>query len=159
MFLGLRMKTFWVGFVGLGCLLLAACSSETGADVEVGEGNAVETESEALLNNALTPAQAKTTLRLIDDICGDTWCEGDNNFGFRRLTCSKAAKTCTLTFQILPRDAAPGAPTSYWRTCKTPGFTGFRSLVVTAKNGYQSLNDGYYDSLGACISRVESHLH
>src|SRR5436853_412785 len=28
----------------------------------------------------LSPTQEKIALKLIDDICGDTWCEGDYNF-------------------------------------------------------------------------------
>jgi hypothetical protein len=134
-----------------------ACSAGASPSVEVSEAAPVEAHSEALTENALTAAQAKTTLRLIDNICGDTWCDGDYDFGFRRLSCSKAAHTCTLTLQAFPVDGAQSSQPSYWRSCKTPGFTGFASLVTTL-NGYQSLNDDYYDLLTECISRVESNL-
>jgi hypothetical protein len=127
--------------------------------VEVSEATPVESQSEALAVNALSAAQAKTALRLIDTICGDTWCDGDYDFGFRRLTCSKAGHTCTLTLQAFPVEGVTSSQRSYWRSCKTPGFTGFASLVNTAPNGYQSLNDDYYESLSECISLVESHLH
>jgi hypothetical protein len=127
--------------------------------VEVGEGSALGSQSEALAPNALSAAQAKTVLRLIDDICGDTWCDGDYDFGFRRLSCSSALHTCTLTLQAFPVEGVTALHRSYWRSCKTPGFAGFSSLVDTAPNGYQSLTEGYYDLLGECISRVESNLH
>jgi hypothetical protein len=144
-------------WVVVGVLSATACSAGAGSGVEVSEAAPVEARSEGLAENALTAAQAKTALRLIDDICGDTWCDGDYDFGFRRLSCSKAAHTCTLTLQAFPVDGAQTSPPSYWRSCKTAGFTGFASLVTTL-NGYQSLNDDYYDLLSECISRVESNL-
>jgi hypothetical protein len=124
----------------------------------VSEAAPVESQTEALAGNALSPAQAQTALRLIDTICGDTWCDGDYDFGFRRLTCSKAAHTCTLTLQAFPVEGVSSSQRSYWRACKTPGFDGFASLVSTAPNGYQSLSADYYDLLSECLSRVESHL-
>jgi hypothetical protein len=153
------MTTSGGRFVGLCLLLVPACSAGATPSVEVGEASPLEAQSEALAVNALSVAQARTTLRLIDNICGDTWCDGDYDFGFRRLTCSKAAHTCTLTLQAFPVEGVPGSQRSYWRSCKTPGFTNFASLVSTAPNGYQSLNDDYYDALSECISRVESTLH
>jgi hypothetical protein len=133
-----------------------ACSAGASPGVEVSDAAPVEAQSDGLAESALTAAQAKTTLRLIDSICGDTWCDGDYDFGFRRLSCSKAAHTCTLTLQAFPVDGASSSQ-SYWRSCKTPGFTGFASLVTTL-NGYQSLNDEYYELLSECISQVESNL-
>jgi hypothetical protein len=152
------MTTSGGWLAGLCLLLVPACSAGASPGVEVSEATPVESQSEALAVNALSVAQAKTTLRLIDDICGDTWCDGDYDFGFRRLTCSKAAHTCTLTLQAFPVEGVISSQKSYWRSCKTPGFTGFASLVSTAPNGYQSLNDEYYDTLSECISRVEANL-
>jgi hypothetical protein len=126
--------------------------------VEVSDSAAVDEQSEALTKNALTAAESKTALRLIDDICGDTWCDGDYDFGFRRLTCVKAAHTCTLTLQVFPREGVPSAARSYWRSCKTSGFTGFASLVSTTASGYQSLQSDYYDALTECVSRIEAKL-
>jgi hypothetical protein len=128
--------------------------------VEVSDAQPTEahSEAEALARSALTPAQAKTTLKLIDDICGDTWCDGDYNFGFRRLVCSKAAHTCTLTLQVFPREGVASTAPSYWRSCKTADYTGFASLVSTGPNGYQSLQSNYYDALTECMSRIVSNI-
>ena len=150
----------WAGLVVfMGAAWLPGCSAGAGSEVQVSEASPVETQAEALAVNALSAAQSKTVLRLIDNICGDTWCDGDYDFGFRRLTCSKVGQTCTLTLQAFPIDGVKASQKSYWRSCKTPGFTGFDSLVNTAPSGYQSLTDGYYDVLSECISRVESNLH
>lgn len=159
----MRRGYFRAVAVTLGFLGVFACSagtSGTNHGVQVGEADPVDaqSEAEALAKNALTAAQAKTTLQLIDDICGDTWCSGDYNFGFRRLTCAQAAHTCTLTLQVFPREGVPSSAPSYWRSCKTSGFTGFASLVNTAPNGYQSLQSDYYDALTECVFRIEEHL-
>jgi hypothetical protein len=147
-----------IGLTIASAVVLSACGAGSGSEVEVGEGSPVETREEALSGNALSPAQAKTALKLIDDICGDTWCSGDYNFGFRRLSCSRVAKTCTLTLQVFPRAGVPSQKQSYWRSCKTSGFEGFSSLVDTAGNGYQSLHEDYYDALTECTMRIVNHL-
>lgn len=142
--------------MGLGSLL-AACSTGAGPEVEVAEGSPVETRDEALSGNALSSEQAATALKLIDDICADTWCSGDYDFAFRRLTCSSVAETCTLTLQVFPRDESSQVR-SYWRTCKTSGFEDFGSLVHTFRSGYQSLDDHYYDALTECTTRIVGSL-
>ena len=145
------------------CALAVGCS----ADVSEGPSNVRVTEAEqsaeALSSSALTKKQAATVLKLIDNICGDSWCEGDHNFHFDQIQCQKPcgsarAGTCQVTFRIFPYDSDLETGPTYVRTCKTPGFTGFSSLVDTAVNGYQSLNWDYYDALSACISEVESQL-
>jgi len=139
---------------------LCGCSAGKSPTLEVSEAEPTDARSEAesLAKNALTAAQAKTALGLIDEICGDTWCDGDYDFGFRRLTCSKAAETCTLTLQVFPREGVASRAHSYWRSCKTADFAGFDSLVSTGPSGYQSLNDDYYDALSECLSRVVTNL-
>jgi hypothetical protein len=140
-------------------LLLPACAVDT--DGAVADAGALARNESALCRNALSPSQEQTVLKLIDDICGDTWCEGDNNFAFERLTCragtpaSPDGGTCTLALRIIPRE---DDPPSYSRACTTPGFYGFDSLVETAQGGYQSLRWDYYLALSDCINALESAL-
>ena len=146
------------------CALASGCSAGQGGG---GSGDESETEAarsaDALSANALTKKQASTVLKLVDDICGDSWCEGDHNFHFDRIQCQQGCGrahpgTCQLSFRIFPYDSDLETGPTYSRTCKTPGFTGFSSLVDTAANGYQSLHWDYYDALSACISNVEREL-
>jgi len=142
--------------------VIAGCGGGTsGSGVQVGEPDPVAAQREAddLTKNALTQKQQRTALTLIDEICGDTWCDGDYNFGFRLISCARAARTCTLTLQVFPRAGVPATRKSYWRSCKTSGFTDFASLVNTTSNGYQSLESDYYDALTECIQRIEGNLH
>jgi hypothetical protein len=146
--------------------LLAGCAAEVAPD-QTTEAEA-ETQAEApgesesaLCKNALSPAQERTALKLVDDICGDTWCEGDNNFAFVSLTCRAGAGkppqggSCTLKLDIIPRE---DDPPRYRRSCTTPGFTGFASLVTTYSGGYQALEPAFYDALSDCINELESQL-
>jgi hypothetical protein len=125
--------------------------------LEDGMADPVGVTSESLVS-ALTSAESRQVLKLIDDICGDTWCEGDNDFSFDRLACSARTHRCTLVFDVIPRDDVAGGQPSYRRSCTTHHFTGFDSLVTTTESGYQSLAPAYYDALTACISRVEDSL-
>lgn len=123
----------------------------------------VASSSEALCRkNALSPTEEQTTLKLIDDICGDTWCEGDDNFAFQKLNCaaptSASPGTCKLQLRIIPREGAAGYPRTFSRSCTTPGFTGYASLVETSSSGYTSLNWDYYLALTDCISSLEDAL-
>lgn len=141
----------------------AGCGDASAANApevlpEVLQGDALGSASEALGRNALTPTESRVVLELVDEICGDTWCDGDYDYGFRKVTCDGAAQTCTLTLQVFPREGVPSAHRSYWRACKTHGFSGFGSLVSTAPNGYQSLAPGYYEALTECTSRLEATL-
>jgi hypothetical protein len=151
-FLGGLWVTMMVGFTSFGCG--AAPDDDAESDVR-----SIQQELGA---NALTKQQASTVLSLIDNICGDTWCEGDHNFHFDRIECSRAcgktAGTCRLSFRIFPYDSDPKTGPSYARSCKTTAFNGFASLVDTAPNGYQSLNWDYYDALSTCINELESQL-
>jgi hypothetical protein len=134
---------------------LSGCAVTAGAQSDEKNGEIAARTESALCKNALSPRQEATALKLIDDICGDTWCEGDNNFAFDRLTCNAANSTCTLSLRIIPREENAA---SYRRACTTSGFLSFDSLVATAQNGYQSLNWDYYLALTDCINRLEAEL-
>jgi len=148
------VKQFFPVVLGV---LLSGCAMGAG---EVGvDAEALSHDESASCRNALSPTEEKTALELIDDICGDTWCEGDNDFDFERLTCRAGNSTnggsCTLRLRLIPRGAGPRSST---RTCTTDGFFGFGSLVESAQSGYQTLDWDYYLSLTDCISQLEAAL-
>jgi hypothetical protein len=142
----------------LAVILLGGCSSPSSTVTQEGNEEPTASVTEALGPNALGPMQSKTVLKLVDDICGDTWCSGDYDFRFRRIACSNVAKTCTLLFLLIPREGVTSRSPSYWRSCKTHDFDGFDSLVTTTPSGYQSLDQNYYGALTECISRIEDKL-
>jgi hypothetical protein len=143
-------------FVILTTLSGAGCAGVDGGTEA--ESAPLQRTSAELTRNALTPAQEKTALKLIDDICGDTWCEGDDDFRFDALSCCAASQSCTLSLEIVPREGVPSPRRDHHLSCRTRHFTGFASLVDTAPNGYQSLDQDYYFALTDCISTLEAEL-
>jgi hypothetical protein len=148
------------GASALSCLtLLLATSAGCGATISADDASESESfgvDEQTLQTNALTRVQSQTVLKLIDDICGDTWCEGDYNFRFHRIFCSHSKGTCRLTFQMVAHQGGPPVSSARWASCATDGFSGFDSLVETSAGGYQSLQSAYYEALSACISRLEA---
>lgn len=152
--------------LGTTLALLAICSGcavDTGDTGNSGADETVTVATEALSRKGLTKQEEAVVLKAIDDICGDTWCEGDHNFSFDRLECFNGcagragAGQCQLTFRVFSYDTDIETGPTYTRSCRTPGFTGFDSLVGTFGD-YHSLQPAYYDALTECIGRVESHL-
>ena len=52
----------------------------------------------------LSPVERSEVIRSIDDVCGDTWCEGDYNFKFNNFSCNFREKNCDLTFYFIKSD-------------------------------------------------------
>ena len=139
-------------------------ASLAGCMVDTSDGSteaAFAASSQELRGNALSNRQQATVLKLVDDICGDTWCEGDHNFSFDRVECRKGCKgaegSCQLTFRIFSYDTDIDTGPTFARTCSTGAFSGFESLVQTQAS-HQSLQPAYYDALTECISKVEAEL-
>ena len=104
----------------------------------------------------LSPRQEAVVLDLIDDVCGDTWCEGDHAFDFRRFTCDPLARACTLTLRTARYD---GAVLHWrWRTRQVHGFPRFGHMVSTAPTGQHSLRSGFYGAVTEVIRDVEASV-
>ena len=151
-------KTWWMGLT-----LLMACS---GCAVDMNDSHgggdeALAETTDALKPKGLTKSEEAVVLKAIDDICGDTWCEGDHNFSFDRLDCSPGcgshAGQCQLTFRVFSYDTDIETGPTYTRSCRTHGFTGFDSLVETIGD-HHPLRPAYYGALSECIGRVEADL-
>jgi hypothetical protein len=152
-----------IGIAALVYLTIATgCAADATSLADEPEENVASSSEELCRKNALSPAEEHTALQVIDNICGDTWCEGDNNFAFQKLTCtaptSAAPGTCKLQLRVIPSEGAPGYPRTFTRSCTTPGFTGYASLVETSSSGYTSINWDYYLALSDCISSLEDAL-
>ncbi len=141
--------------IALLVLTLAACGGvppETElVDEPVDDGKADAVSS-------LTAAQAKIVLQKIDDTCGDTWCDGDFDFAFKKIVCQPSRGSCTLTtFDTYPA-FSDLKPSYYWRSCRILGFSHFAELISTAANGYQTLTPEFYDGVSACITKIEASI-
>lgn len=137
---------------------VAAYGREEGTSSGLGTEGSPNEIGAALGGNALTPAQARTALELIDSICPDTWCSGDYDFRFQHLACDRAAATCSLTLQVFSRDGEESAVPSDVGSCETSGFEGFGSLVEGSAESYQFLTESYYAALTECTTRILNEL-
>lgn len=104
----------------------------------------------------LTDRQEAVVLDLIDDICGDTWCEGDFAFDFRRFECEPAEGSCTLRLRIASWEKEPLE--WQWRSRQITGFPRFWQMVETSSTGYQSLDWEFYEAVSEAISKIEESV-
>ncbi len=140
-------------------LSLGACSTSLVTDDEVSVTATSEADAaKADANGSLSSANASTVLKLIDDACGDAWCEGDFGWAFKKLACNAGQHTCTLT-TLVTRPAFEAVPAAtFWRSCKMTGVSRFTQMVSTAPNGFQSLTAIFFDKVDACASKIEASI-
>lgn len=100
-------------------------------------------------SSRLTRAQERVVLRLIDDVCGDTWCEGDHALRFDRLRCHPRRAACALVVQIAPWSDEP----LQWqrRSRLVRGFVRFDDMVATAPDGTRSLRPAFVEAVGEAV--------
>ena len=93
-------------------------------------------------------------LKIIDNTCGDTWCEGDFNFKFLELNLDPSNETATLIFNLVDEWSKP---IRLLRTsCVITNVRSFSDLTSSHQRNPR-LKDHIYDSLSDCIrSREES---
>ena len=97
---------------------------------------------------ALTAAQERVVLRLVDDVCGDTWCEGDHALRFRRFSCHPR-QGCVLRVELASWSHEP----LRWhtRSARLLGFPRYADMVVTAPGGERSLRPAFYEAVGRAV--------
>ena len=144
----MRLSVLFVLFLG--------CAGDASPVVELETASADDLKADTL--SSLTVAQAKTVLQLIDSTCGDTWCDGDFDFAFKKIVCQPARNSCTLTTLVTYPAFSDQTPSYYWRSCRMIGVSHFADLVDTSANGYQTLTAGFYDDLSVCIDKIERSI-
>ena len=103
----------------------------------------------------VTAAQERVVLRLVDDICGDTWCEGDHAFRFRSFACHPR-RGCLLRVQLASWSSEPLRWHS--RSARITGFRRFTDMVVTAPDGSRSLQPAFYEAVGDAVRTMTASV-
>ncbi len=85
-------------------------------------------------------------LTTIDNLCADTWCEGDYNYSFSKLECSNN-NTCKLSFRIIDGDKEK---MSNIKTCK---LTGIKSTKDMMAKGY--LTESFNEQVDQCLTNTK----
>ncbi len=141
-------------------LLVVACGAAPAAsdsDVETGE-TSPSAESALKAKNDLSAPQQQNVLDMLNDVCGDTWCEGNFEWDFQRISCGFSARSCTLTIKVVEPKVDADPERVFWRSCKVSGLTNYKSLVETFKNGNINLQQTFYEKVDVCVTRLESHI-
>ena len=96
----------------------------------------------------VTAAQERAVLRLVDDLCGDTWCEGDHAMRFRSFTCHPR-RGCVLRMQLASWSQEP----LRWhdRSARVLGFRRYQDMVRTAPSGDRSLRPAFTAAVGRAV--------
>ena len=103
----------------------------------------------------------------IDDVCGDTWCEGDYDYVFSSVNCDK---NDTVKVDFVMSESADGGrevkkDKKYTATVGAD-LKGAHKVSCTINNiktaedvvGSSGLNEKFYDSLTDCINTLEGAL-
>lgn len=138
-------------------VLVAGCGmSEPSEDAELTDDGIADAKADApIAGSTLSYAQSRRVLQAIDNACGDSWCEGEFNFAFRRITCKTGPSSCTLTMQVIDSSVQPER--TFWRSCKSYGSASFAKLI-DATGGYDVLTDAFYDRVNACMTKIEASI-
>jgi hypothetical protein len=115
----------------------------------------------AALVNPTPVTEDQTILKAIDNICGDTWCEGDYKFVFNKVILDTARNTTRVLFTMKIEDYtievdanASILMQSFDVACNVPGYSTFAGIMTSN----DSLNWDFYTGLTDCIQKLESRL-
>jgi hypothetical protein len=107
------------------------------------------------------------SLTAIDNICGDSWCEGEYDYSFDSLKCDYFGRSeCVLKFQYIEwGDFGVQFPdgrvvAKHSATCSVPGITSyeqmledFAGLLQRGEWHWAQLTDLMYENVGECIEQ------
>lgn len=110
--------------------------------------------------NTLSFDQEAEVLTQIDNICGDTWCEGDFNFSFESLKCSDATNSCVFVAYLIDYSWPNGydadeVKTYYPSSCVIKGFTQYSKMI----EGPGELNWDFYEAVSDCVTEMEEEVY
>ncbi len=99
----------------------------------------------------------KRVLFAIDQICGDTWCEGDYNFHFRRVRCNFTLGSCVLEFRTAPWKSGSNQEFD-WSDRKICVIRNVNSLdqLITTDRPTAELKSDPYEQITDCMEHLES---
>ena len=104
---------------------------------------------------ALDLSHEDLSLELLNNICGDTWCEGDFNFEFTDLEINKKDKSAVVNFEMI--DEWYDTEKRFSTFCVVPKISSFQDVIDFDSNK-KYLTDYFYETLGECISDREDYF-
>lgn len=102
-----------------------------------------------------TEVQRQEIVGAIDNICADTWCEGDYNFEFIDFNCNKLDNTCKLSFHFIKTEDNDDQTYSPLQICHFENIKSIKQI----KRERDTLTDKFYEEVSDCITDLESELN
>lgn len=114
--------------------------------------------------NTLSEKQESIVLTSIDNICGDTWCEGDFNFDFYSLECSAETNSCTLEADLIEYtysgdDYSDEKEIRYPSKCTIEGYSSFDSMLEDKDTRWPDLAWDFYEAVTDCVTTMEEAVY
>ena len=108
----------------------------------------------SLINPSFSKPQSNNelALELIDNICGDTWCEGDFNFEFHDFKLNRKESKATVAFDLISEYGA--SPRRMSTSCTIKKIHSLDE-VISYYRGRPELGNYFYEELSLCISDRE----
>jgi len=91
-------------------------------------------------------------LELIDNVCGDSWCEGDFNFEFLEFKLETKKAEAKVSFKLI---GDRGKERKFFETDCTVKNINSMEDVIGSYRGRPELNNHFYEELSLCISDKE----
>jgi hypothetical protein len=137
-----------------------------------------------VLGNDLTKLESQNLSQDLDNICGDTWCEGDFNWSVDNFTCSFEDKTCSVDLTLMEefyfddeysitRDEfvtieafmskyldtdiesdSEYAAITWTQTCTMKGITSKDQVIDTSRR-WSSYTQDIYERVTDCVTEIE----
>ena len=107
-----------------------------------------------LMNISFAQPQSNNdlALELIDNICGDTWCEGDFNFEFFEFKLDVEKAEAMVSFKLI---SEWGKEPKFFETDCTVNNINSMYDVIGSYRGRPELNNNFFEELSLCISDKE----
>lgn len=115
--------------------------------------------STSIFANTLIDQQESRVLREIDNMCGDSWCEGEFNYDFDSLECNAETNSCVLTFSLLliewSEDKGDHLVDKFDTSCIVKGYTKFDEMIEISRQGWDQLKTDFYEVISECVTEEE----
>ncbi len=108
--------------------------------------------------NDLSSKEESSLLTSIDNICGDTWCEGDFNFSFNSFVCDFDKSECVMEYEFIDYYFDQDWEiTGEVRTAASCAIKAGSLEEISENRGFGlSYNDYLYETVTDCIWDAEA---
>lgn len=122
--------------------------------------------SNVAMASELTSNQQQNILTVTDNICGDSWCEGDFDFSFNEVACDFEMGICSMDITLFSESyeqtykslAYNPQVSEFNATCVIGGVDSYKSIIET-HNGHDQLTLEFYEELSECITAQEESFY